>query len=276
MVVRGYTQKKGIDFTETFSPVVKMTTIRSLVATAVKKVWNLYHLDVNNAFLHGDLYEDVYMTPTPGLVVSDPSLYCKIEKSLYGLRQASRQWNTKLKTTLISRGYTVSQNDSSLFYKKNGHLVIYLVVYVDDILVAGNYNEEISDIKEYLDSVFKIKDLGKLHYFLGLKFTEIPDGMVISQKKCTMDLLSEFLNPEATPVITPLDLSVKLLPDKGCLLDDPSQYRKLVGKLNFLTNTRPDLSFSVRHLSQFMYAPRQPHWEAAIHVLRYLQSNPNQ
>lgn len=187
----------------------------------------MFHLDVKNAFLHGDLYEDVYVTPPPGLYVSGPSLIYKLEKSLYGLRQASNQCNTKLETTLISRGYPVSENDSSLFYKKNGNLVVYLAVCFDDILVVGNDNMEISAIKAYLDSVFKIKDLGKLHYFLGLEFTELLEGgMVISQRKYTMDLLEEFQCLDANPVVTPLDLNVKLAPDQGTLLSNACKYRK--------------------------------------------------
>lgn len=276
LVVKGFTQKPGIDYTETFSPVVKMTTIRSLVAIAVKKGWHMSQLDVNNAFLHGDLYEDVYMKPPPGLLAPGNSLVCKLIKSLYGLRQASRDWNYKLCCALLSKGYSYSKNDYSLFYKKNGPLVVFLAVYVDDILVIGNDTVEINSIKTFLHDTFTIKDLGPLQYFLGLEFQNVTNGMIISQQKFTNELITEFDCSTCSSVMSPLNPTQHLSPDQGELVSDFSSYRRLVGKLNFLTNTRPDISFAVQHLSQFMASPRQPHWEAALHVLRYLKHNPGQ
>ena len=251
-----------------------MTTVRALISTAAKKGWDIYQLDVNNAFLHGDLHEEVYMQPPPGLVLSDSNMVCKLRKSLYGLKQASRQWYDKLAQALYSRGYQHSLNDYSLFYEKTYHSVIFIVVYVDDVLFTGTDLVEIQQLKAFLHDSFKIKDLGKLHYFLGLEILYKTDGILISQRKFVLELLKEYDCITYSSVTSPLDPNVKLQAKEGTLLPDPTYYRKLIGKLNFLTNTRFDIAYSVQHLIQFMQAPRKPHLKAAFHLLRYLKSDP--
>jgi len=288
LVIRGDTQVEGVDFTDTFSPVVKMTSVKCIIAVAVKNHWPLYQLDVNNAFLHGDLDEEVFMKLPPGLVVSDsasPSssstsssslpLVCKLKKSLYGLRQASRQWYVKLSSAFHSRGYRHSLNDYSLFLKGTPDSLVVVAVYVDDIIVTGHDCDEIAALKVFLDNTFKIKNLGSLHYFLGLEVKHVPGGIHLNQHKYVTDLLHAFDCVSVSPVVSPLDISIKLHADSGDLLPAPDQFRSLVGKLLFLTHTRPDICFTVQHLSQYLKCPRVPHMSAAMHVLRYLKGTPS-
>lgn len=159
---------KGIDYFDTFSPVAKLTTIRVLLSLAAIKGWHLEHLDVNNAFLHGDLHEEVYMTLPPSLSGFHPSKVCRLQKSLYGLQQASRQWYSKLSAFLISLGYHQSQADYSLYVKSDSQHFTALLVYVDDIVLARNSPIEIQHVKHLLDQQFRIKDLGQLRYFFGI------------------------------------------------------------------------------------------------------------
>ncbi|XP_019229707.1 PREDICTED: uncharacterized protein LOC109210707 [Nicotiana attenuata] len=203
------------------------------------------------------------MEAPPGLVVNQCSpsrMVCKLNKSLYGLKQASRQWYAKLTEALSSKGYQHSENDHSLFCKKTSTSIIFVAVYVDDVIITGIDSEEIASLKAFFDQKFRIKDLGRLHYFLGLEVLYKPDGILISQRN---------------NVSSPLGPTVKLKAQEGNLLPDPTYYRKLVGKLNFLTNTRLDIAYRVQLLSQFMQAPRDTHLTTAFHLLRYLKKDPS-
>ena len=169
LVAKGYTQMEGLDFLDTFSPVAKLTAVRLLLALAAIHGWHLRQLDVNNAVLHGELNEEVYMQLPPGMQVSHPNQVCQLQRSLYGLKQASRQWFHRLSSFLLTHGFTQASADHSLFLCFNENSFTALLVYVDDIVLTGNDIMAINRITVFLDQTFKIKDLGTLKFFLGIE-----------------------------------------------------------------------------------------------------------
>jgi hypothetical protein len=273
LVAKGYTQIEGLDYHETFAPVAKMTTIRFLLAVAATQQWIIHQLDVNNAFLHGDLDEEVYMTPPPGYCPKGETRVCRLRKSLYGLKQASRNWFFKLTTVLLDAGFTQSQADHSLFTLVSTTSITIVLVYVDDILVAGNDLSQIETFKHALSTNFKTKDLGPLKYFLGLEVARSPKGIFLNQRKYALDILNDSGQLGARTASFPMEQNLKLTNQDGTPLSDPSPYRRLVGRLIYLTITRPDIVFTVNILSQFMHAPRLPHMQAATRVLRYIKGS---
>ncbi|KAJ0947449.1 putative RNA-directed DNA polymerase [Helianthus annuus] len=277
LVAKGFSQKEGVDYEETFSPVVKLVTVRCIVALAVQNNWNLYQLDVNNAFLYGDLNEDVYMFLPEGYEDSDRSKVCKLNKSLYGLKQAPRMWNEKLVGVLLNSGFVQSKCDTSLFVKNTDNVFVVLLVYVDDIVVTGNSMSEIEKVKQSLKTQFLIKDLGLLQYFLGIEVLTCDEGLCLSQRKYCTDLLTEYGMLGCKPVSVPIDQSHvvnALLENNSGPLQNITGYQQLVGKLIYLSHTRPDISYTVHILSQFMHSPTEGHLKLAFHLLRYLKSAP--
>ena len=276
LVAKGYSQVEGVDYRETFAPVAKLTTVRVLLGLASLKGWYLHQLDVNNAFLHGDLTEEVYMKLPPGFGGKGETRVCRLHKSLYGLKQASRQWFIKLSMALKAAGFTQSWSDYSLFVKAHSGKLTVLLVYVDDVILAGNSLEEITAIKLFLSHRFKLKDLGELKYFLGIEVARSRKGIALCQRKYALEILEDTGFLGAKPSSFPVDQNISLTQEGGELLIDPSQYRRLVGRLIYLTITRPDLAYAVHILSQFMEKPRQPHLAAAHQVLRYIKKAPGQ
>ncbi|CAM8999069.1 unnamed protein product [Rhodiola kirilowii] len=244
LVAKGYSQTYGIDHFDTFSPVAKLTSIRLLISLAASHHWPLHQLDIKNAFLHGDLQEPIYMEQPPGFVAQGESAkVCYLHKSLFSMKQSPRAWFSTFTATVEKFGMEKSKSDHSVFYKQSGNGIILLVVYVDDIVITG---VEVSRSKK---------------------------GIFLSQRKYVLDLLSETGKIGAKPCSASMIPNLQLT-KSGELFDDPERYRRLVGKLNYLRMTRPDIAYPVSVVSQYMSSPTVDHWKAVEHILGYLKGSP--
>ncbi|KAA0057482.1 putative mitochondrial protein [Cucumis melo var. makuwa] len=270
LVAKGYSQEYGIDYEETFAPVARMMSVRSLLAVAAAKQWPLLQIDVKNAFLNGTLSEEVYMKPPPG-TSSPPHKVCLLRRALYGLKQAPRAWFATFSSTITQLGFTSSPHDTALFTRHTPQGIVLLLLYVDDMIITGNDPQAISDLQHYLGQHFEMKDLGSLNYFLGFEVSRRSDGYLLSQAKYASDLLARSGITNSNTASTPLDPNVHLTPYDGVPLEEVSLYRQLVGSLIYLTVTRPDIAYVVHIVSQFMAAPRTIHFTAVLRILRYIK-----
>lgn len=276
LVACGNRQREGLDYTDTFVPVAKPTTVRLFLKLAATHKWELHQMDVCNAFLHGDLKEEVYMKMPPRFQDLDLTKVCRLRKSIYGLKQSPRCWFEKLSTALKSYGFKQSRADYSHFYFIKGDISLHILIYVDDFIIACNDLSTLHCFKNYLHQCFHMKDLGKLKYFLGIEVARNEDGIFLSQRKYALDLITDAGLLESKPSSVPIELNHKLLLSASPLLTDPARYRRLIGRLIYLTFTRPDLCYAVHVLSQCMQRPRQDHWDAALRTVRYIHGSPSQ
>ncbi|XP_078437652.1 uncharacterized protein LOC144708275 [Wolffia australiana] len=273
LVAKGYTQTEGIDYGETFAPVAKFNTVRVLIALAAKCDWEIFQFDVKNAFLHGELEEEVYMQLPPGYRLTEkPNQVCRLKKALNGLKQSPRAWFGRFTKAMVELNYYQARGDHALFIKKGaGGAVTVLLVYVDDILVTGGDIKEIDRLTKALSKQFDMKELGPLKYFLGIEVAYSNEGISLSQHKYTLDLLQETGHLGCKPATTPLDINVKIGKGDDGAAVDKHLYQRLIGKLTYLNHTRPDISYAVSLLSQLMSEPYEIHLRAAYRILAYLK-----
>ena len=246
-------------------------TIRLVLQLAVSRSWVIKQLDVNNAFLQGTLTDEVYVSQPPGFIDSDrPHHVCHLKKALYGLKQAPRAWYQELRNFLLQMGCTNSVADTSAFVYIHGTQIVYILVYVDDIIITGSSTSLVDACIRVLASRFSLKEPSDISYFLGVEVTRTPAGLHLMQRKYIIDLLTKTKMLDAKPVATPMPISPKLTITSGQPMQDPREFRMIMGSLQYLSFTRPDIAYSVNKLSQFMHCPTDEHWQAVKRVLRYL------
>ena len=213
------------------------------------------------------------MHQPPGYTDSlHPTFVCRLDKALYGLKQAPRAWYARLCKKLQTLGFVPSKADTSLFFFSNGEYTIFVLVYVDDIIVASSSSLATNALLKDLQAEFALKDLGDLHYLLGIEVKRTPDGLILSQECYASDVLSRSGMSKCKAIDTSMSTSEKLSLGDGELLgaDDATRYRSVVGALQYLTLTRLDLSYSVNKVCQYLHAPTTVHWSAVKRILRYV------
>jgi hypothetical protein len=270
LVAKGFQQVNGIDYDETFAPVAKMDSIRLALSITTTKGWEVYQMDVKNAFLHGDLSEEIYMEQPQGFM-HDSSLVCRLKKSLYGLKQAPTAWYAKMDSYLLSQNFVCCKSYSNVYMLRMVDSLLLLVMYVNDLMIIGCSTSAIAADKKILHDRFFMTNMGPLHFFLGLKINQDASSIKLSQSKYARDLLERFHMTDCKSAPTPFLSEVKLEDRKETPLVDSTLYRQLVGSLLYLTHCRPNLSYAVGAVSKFMQEPHELHWKVAKHILRYVQ-----
>ena len=269
LVAKGLNHTEGLDYTETFCPVVKHTTIRIVLSHAIANNWTIRQMDINNAFLHGDLTEHIYMQQPPGFISHYPTHLCQLHKAIYSLNQAPRSWFSKLNTTLHDLGFCSTISDTSVLIKFTSSYTMFVLVYADDIIITTSSSIEVTNLITTLSSSFALKDLGNLHHFLGISRTSVGD-MHLSPEQYIRELLQKTTMLHAKPQPAPMTSYSQLQQNSSETFHDPSLYLLVVGALKYLLITRSELSYFVNHVFHFMHDPKLHHWQVVKRILRYL------
>lgn len=251
LMAKGYSQEHGINYTEVYAPVAHMDTIKTIIATAAQRVWEIYQLDVKSAFLYGVLTEDVYIQQPKGYEVEgEENQVYKLHKALYGLKQAARAWFSRVEDYFAKEDFTKSQNEETLFIKTNDQgNILNVSVYVDDLIYTGDDVAMMKEFKTSMKKKFVMTDLGKMRYFLGLEVSQTTHGIHISQAKYALEVLKRFDLENCNSVWNPMVPGNKLDMDEGGDRVDETHYKKIIGSLMYITTTRSDVQLSVSLLA---------------------------
>jgi hypothetical protein len=262
LMAKGFTQKRE-DFFDTYSPVARITTIRVLLALVASHGLHIHQMDVKTTFLYGELDEEIYMEQLNGYrIPGQENKVCRLIKSLYGLKQASKQWHEKFNTTLTSTGFIVNEADKCVYYRYGGGERIILCLYVDDILIFGTSTRLIDEIKSFLSRSFDMKDLESADIILNIKLIKSDDRITLNQSHYAEKILSRFGFEECKISPTPYDASIKLHKFKG-ERKDQLRYSQIIRPLMYLAGaTRPDISYAMSRLSRFTSNIGDDHWKA--------------
>ncbi|KAF1313386.1 Integrase catalytic core protein, partial [Globisporangium splendens] len=293
---KGYSQCHGIDYEETYAPVAALTSVRAFLATSCSEQMEVQQWDVDTAFLYGDLEETIFMEVPEGSLefllkfgtkdigntadIDDNQLVCRLRKSLYGLKQASRVWNETIDSCLCEIGFEPTDADPCVYTKRQGNSKCLLCLYVDDMLIASNDQAMIAGVKQAISKRFKIKDLGQARFILGIEVHHDISAktLSISQKSYIDSVIERFGQTNAAPSLTPIDPSTHLSKGDEAQSEadraemETKPYRSLIGSLMYLAcGTRPDIAVAVARLSRFLENPGPKHWDAGIKVVKYLK-----
>jgi transposase InsO family protein len=279
LVAQGFRQQHGVDFGETFAPVARFTTYRTVLALAAAHRWSLHQMDVDTAFLNAPMEEELYIQTPQGADGTGPR---RLLKSLYGTKQAQRNWNSTMHKFMVQEGFQSSIVEPCLYTRRGeGGKLAVVVIYVDDILITGDDNPAIQKFREQISQRFKMKDLGELNWILGMAITRDKDtgDVIMSQKAYTEDILKRFKMDQCKPTTSPASSDNRRLSKSDSPTTDAERaamrsvpYKSAVGSLMYLTvGTRPDIAAAVSEAARFMANPGRKHWEAVKQIFRYLR-----